>query len=102
MSLDPVSKASREESRLRAKRRVDELLALLRKARDLEGAAELLIEAEGLSRAIDAFHMEGIRFRMYSLERRLQRLAGALPEAGEMFADVRANLETAGFHTRSH
>jgi hypothetical protein len=102
MSQDPVSNPTREESRLRAKRRVDDLLALLQKAPGLEGAADLVIEAEGLSRAIDAFHMEGIRFRMYSLDRRLQRVAGSLPEAHEIFADVRASLETAGFHTRSH
>jgi len=103
MSQDPASgPTTREESRLRARRRLDDLLALLQKTPGLEGAADLLIEAEGLGRAIDAFHMEGIRFRMYTLDRRLQRLAGTLPEAGALFTEVRVNLESAGFHTRSH
>jgi hypothetical protein len=60
-------------------------------------------ECEALSRAIAAFHIEGIRFRMFNVDRLLTR--GGLPvpaEAAGVFAEVRRNLEAAGFHTRSH
>jgi hypothetical protein len=47
--------------------------------------------------------MEGIRFRMFNVDRMITREAVVLtPEAREAFADVRRQLEAAGFHTRSH
>jgi hypothetical protein len=60
-------------------------------------------ECEALCRAIGAFHIEGIRFRMFNVDRLLTR--GGLPVpagAAPLFADVRRELEAAGFHTRSH
>jgi len=45
--------------------------------------------------------MEGIRFRMFNVD----RLLGQVPApdgAGKLFADTRHELEAAGFHTRSH
>jgi hypothetical protein len=63
----------------------------------------ILEECESLTVAIRAFHMEGIRFRMYNVDRLINRGGMALTdEAKAAFADVRQQLEAAGFHTRSH
>jgi hypothetical protein len=62
---------------------------------------ELLEECGALERAIAAFHLEAIRFRMFNVDRMLTR-AAASPAARQLFEDVRAALEAAGFHTRSH
>lgn len=60
-------------------------------------------ECESLLVAIRAFHMEAIRFRMFNVDRLINRGAIALTdEARAAFADVRQQLEAAGFHTRSH
>ena len=57
--------------------------------------------AAHLERAIQAFHQEAIRFRMYSLDRILKQ--AALPdELTKTFDQVRHELEAAGFSTRSH
>lgn len=61
----------------------------------------LISEAESLRRAIAAFHMEAIRFRMFNVDRLLK--AGGVPASmSAAFEDLRHELETAGFHTRSH
>ncbi len=63
----------------------------------------LLDECQALARAISAFHMEGIRFRMYNVDRLLTRTDLPIPaDARAMFAGARRELEAAGFHTRSH
>jgi len=63
----------------------------------------ILEECASLTVAIRAFHMEGIRFRMYNVDRLINRGGMALTdEAKAAFADVRQQLEAAGFHTRSH
>ena len=62
---------------------------------------QVLEEADALRRAVAAFHMEAIRFRMYSVD----RLIGGAAEhqaARAQFDELRHVLETAGFHTRSH
>jgi hypothetical protein len=60
-------------------------------------------EAEALNRAIAAFHLEGIRFRIYNVDRLVSHPPVPLsPEATTIVADVRRHLEAAGFHTRSH
>jgi hypothetical protein len=47
--------------------------------------------------------MEGIRFRMYNVDRLLTRTELPIPpQAQALFADARHELEAAGFHTRSH
>ncbi|ODS53170.1 MAG: hypothetical protein ABS36_14645 [Acidobacteria bacterium SCN 69-37] len=58
-------------------------------------------ETQALRRAVAAFHMEAIRFRMYSVDR-LLRIEGDEGPVRQMFEDVRRTLEEAGFHTRSH
>jgi hypothetical protein len=54
-----------------------------------------------LERAVQTFHMEAIRFRMYTMGRRLTRTPELPAEIGARFEQVRESLEAAGFHTRS-
>ena len=64
--------------------------------------ADLVAECEELARAVAAFHLEGIRFRMFNVDRLLVRASDAPSEARALLEDVRRDLEAAGFHTRSH
>jgi hypothetical protein len=66
-----------------------------------ERRGSLLEEVEALGRAVAAFHMEAIRFRMHAVDR-LLRVADAEPAARSAFDELRRELEAAGFHTRSH
>jgi hypothetical protein len=94
MSTDPRSSA---------KARVDGLVTTLRAHADQSAVRGLIEECEALSRAIGAFHFEGIRFRMFNVDRVLSRGSLSLPpETAAAFADVRRDLEAAGFYTRSH
>ena len=61
----------------------------------------LVEESDALRRAIHAFHMEAIRFRFYAVDR-LLRTTGDHADARRAFEEVRRELESAGFHTRSH
>jgi hypothetical protein len=80
---------------------VQRLLELFRQQPDQAAVAGLIELAEHLERAVVAFHMEAIRFRMFSLDRALK--SAALPgDIGEAFDAVRHDLEAAGFQTRSH
>ncbi len=55
-----------------------------------------------LDRAIAAFHMEAIRFRMFTLGRLLSDPSLQVPEqAKALFDGIRHSLEEAGFQTRS-
>ena len=92
------------DERQAAQRRLNDLLALLRAdtARHAQ-LAPLIEEGEALERAIAAFHLEGIRFRIYNVDRMV--LHPAVPLAADavgIVADVRRHLEAAGFHTRCH
>src|SRR5689334_5945966 len=80
--------------------RLDDLLAALAPMPSSAAKDELIETAGALRRAVAAFHMEAIRFRMYSVER-LLRTANA-PQCTPLFEAVRHELEAAGFHTRSH
>jgi hypothetical protein len=63
----------------------------------------LLSECRALAVAIRAFHMEGIRFRMFNVDRMLAKGAATLgPAIADAFREARESLEAAGFHTRSH
>ena len=62
---------------------------------------QILEAAQALRRAVAAFHMEAIRFRMFSVDR-LLRIDGEQGPIRLMFEELRQALETAGFHTRSH
>jgi hypothetical protein len=90
------------DSRQAAAAKLAELIALLH-ANKGPATAGLTEEAEALARAINAFHMEGIRFRIFNVDRALAKLGGqAPPSAGALLEEVRQHLEAAGFHTRSH
>jgi hypothetical protein len=62
---------------------------------------QVLEETTALRRAVAAFHMEAIRFRMHAVDR-LLHLMGDDAAARHAFEEVRRELESAGFHTRSH
>ena len=73
------------------------------KAQPPDSARDALIaECESLVIAIRAFHMEGIRFRMFNVDRMLGRVPFATDAQRATFAEARHDLEAAGFHTRSH
>ena len=80
--------------------KLDELLTRLKALAPSPAREELVETAEALRRAVAAFHMEAIRFRMFSVERLLRTTAE--PAVQTAFEDVRHELEAAGFHTRSH
>jgi hypothetical protein len=91
------------DHRLEAKSHIDSLATRLRQLTANPRIGSLVEECEALSRAIGAFHMEGIRFRMYNVDRLLHQPDLAVPpDALSMFGDARRELEAAGFHTRSH
>jgi len=92
------------DSREAAQRRLSDLITLLRNdPAHAQQLGPLLDEAEALNRAIGAFHLEGIRFRIYNVDRLVAHPPVPLPaDATTIVADVRHHLEAAGFHTRSH
>jgi hypothetical protein len=87
------------DHRAAALAKVHELAELLKSQ---GSSASLVEETESLERAISAFHMEGIRFRIYNVDRLLKHGAQAPPDASRILEDARRHLEAAGFHTRSH
>ncbi len=47
--------------------------------------------------------MEGIRFRIFNVDRLIARKDASVPEgAPGLLEEARRHLEAAGFHTRSH
>ena len=81
---------------------IEELVALLKRQQGPH-TASIIEEGEALVRAVNAFHMEGIRFRIYNVDRLLAQHAATLPaEARALLEEGRRHLEAAGFHTRSH
>jgi hypothetical protein len=91
------------DERQAAEGRLKELLMLLKTAPQQEQLSRLIEETEALGRSIAAFHLEGIRFRIYNVDRLVAHPPVPLPaEATSIVADVRRHLEAAGFHTRSH
>lgn len=88
------------ERTAKALAKLDDLLPLVKGLPASTTTEELVESAEALRRAVAAFHMEAIRFRMFTVERLLKLTGDARCVAA--FDDVRHELETAGFHTRSH
>jgi len=91
------------DHRLNAKAQVDALIAMLNADPARDQLRKVVEECEALSRAIAAFHIEGIRFRIFNVDRLLS-LDGVPTPAGAapLVAEARRELEAAGFHTRSH
>jgi hypothetical protein len=91
------------DHRASAQAGVQKLIDMFRSAPGQEQLQGVVEECEALARAIAAFHIEGIRFRMFNVDRLMTRSGLPIPaEAAPLFADVRHDLEAAGFHTRSH
>ena len=89
--------------RQEAAARIADLVGLLKAGAARAETARIVEECEALARAIAAFHMEGIRFRMYNVDRLLAQYPESVPaEARSLLETARHNLEAAGFHTRSH
>ena len=89
--------------RQEAAARIGDLIGVLKKAPAGPESARIIEESEALARAIDAFHMEGIRFRIYNVDRLLTQHAASVPaDARTLLETARHHLEAAGFHTRSH
>ena len=81
--------------------KIDELLPLIKALPDTPTHRSMLEQAEHLRRAIAAFHMEAIRFRMYVVDHAIKE-DGDPPPMRHIFEELRHLLEAAGFHTRSH
>ncbi len=85
-----------------AQERLADLVSRLQGLPQHGAVAEAVAEAAHLARAIDTFHMEAIRFRIFNLSRRLQDPSCPVDDAiRQGTLDVRAELEKAGFQTRS-
>jgi hypothetical protein len=92
-----------DDSRKAAEQRTQDLITIARNQPPSEAGDRFIEECEALARAIAAFHMEGIRFRAYNVDRLLHKGGLAMPPAAaEAFSQMRSHLEAAGFHTRSH
>jgi hypothetical protein len=91
------------DHRKAAEERLQALVKSVEAGPRTDAVASFLDECTALAVAIRAFHMEGIRFRMFNVDRMVQRGAVEVTDEGRAaFADVRRHLEAAGFHTRSH
>lgn len=91
------------DHRKAAELRIQALSAILEAQPESDTREAVLQECAALAVAIAAFHMEGIRFRMFNVDRLLTRGGLTLPaEGATAFAEARQHLEAAGFHTRSH
>ena len=91
------------EHRKEAERLILEVKAQLATLPVSETREKVIAECAALAVAIAAFHMEGIRFRMFNVDRLLSRGGLTVPAgATSAFSEARQHLEAAGFHTRSH
>jgi hypothetical protein len=82
--------------------KLDELLPILRALPTGKDTERILDETDALRRAVAAFHMEAIRFRMHNVDRLLKNGGEAFPPLSrQIFEELRSALEAAGFHTRS-
>ena len=102
MNCDNLLRMTTGNERQAASARLTDLIGILKKDAGPD-IPRIVEECEALVRAVNAFHMEGIRFRIYNVDRLLAQHASALPdEARTLLEDARRHLEAAGFHTRSH
>lgn len=89
------------DHRSAAQGHVTTLIVLIQERLAAPARDTVIAECEALNKAIRAFHMEGIRFRMFNVDRLLSTVE-VPTEARTVFAAARRELEAAGFHTRSH
>jgi hypothetical protein len=98
-----MNSADRQVHRQAAIDKVGALLDLFKAQPTSPEIGHLIELGEHLQRAVQAFHLEAIRFRMYSMDRSLTADANLVPDtARRLFEDIRVELEAAGFATRSH
>ena len=91
------------DHRKAAEERLQSLVSRVESGPRSDAATSFLEQCASLAIAIRAFHMEAIRFRMFNVDRMIQKGAVDVGDDGRAaFADVRRHLEAAGFHTRSH
>lgn len=91
------------DHRLSAKSQVESIISMLQNDPQRGTLQPVIDECEALARAIAAFHIEGIRFRMFNVDRLLAKSGLPVPAGcAPIFTNVRHELEAAGFHTRSH
>jgi hypothetical protein len=88
------------DHRLTARARARELVEVLKAEATAAELAASIEEAAHLERAIDAYHMEAIRFRMYTLLRRMQREPHLFGDrARAVMGELKSSLDAAGFQT---
>ena len=88
------------DQRTTALARLRELDECLRDAGGGPAVAGPLDDCAHLIRAVEAFHPEGVRFRMYGLHRRLAAEGGEVPaNALRLLEEARDALRAAGFKT---
>jgi hypothetical protein len=93
---------TRDQCRAVARTRVDDFVSKLKAEGGGQTYAEAIELAGHLGRAIDSFHLEAIRFRMFTIDRLFS--TGRLPASPEVLAildEVKHALEAAGFQTKS-
>ncbi len=88
------------EQRVAAADRLQALRRFLESQPDAAGFAHSIAECDALARAVDAFHVEAIRFRMYGLHRKLTAGARVPDEALRLLEEARTALQAAGFKTK--
>jgi Tfp pilus assembly protein PilO len=98
-----TNSTDRQVHRQAALDKVAALLTVVKQLPTSTEATQMVELGEHLERAVQAFHLEAIRFRMYSLDRALNASAHQVPaQARPLFEEIRKELEAAGFATRSH
>lgn len=84
-----------------ANTQAQQLIDVLRAEPEVEAKARAIEEAEHLQRAIQAFHMEAIRFHSYTLHRQLtQAESGFSDRSRAAYQELRDALEESGLTTR--
>ena len=80
---------------------MDSLRTLRERLEDGAKDASAVEECDHLIRAVEAFHMEGVRFRLYGLRRRLASADAPAAEGALQLLDAAAEaLRAAGFGIR--
>jgi hypothetical protein len=99
--MSSTSTDAKRVAREAAQQHLAELLVLLRQ-RSADRAVREVIEAgEHLQRAIAAFHMEAIRFRIFTIDRFIRHDAASDRHVTQLVGDLKSALEAAGFQTSS-
>lgn len=81
--------------------KAQQLLDALKAEPDHSGKAAALDQAEHLQRAVHAFHMEGVRFRSYTLHRMLMPEHSGFSDASrQVYEELRLALEAMGLATK--